>query len=53
MNDKYTNISNSVNIRGVGWPLWWRYFNDQSTNKTQKKPENLKFEIWITENQDV
>ena len=52
-NDKYTNISNSVNTRGVCWPLWWGYFNDQSTNKTRKKPENLKFEIWFTEDQDV
>ena len=52
-NDKYTNISNSVDTRGVRWPLWWGYFNDQSTNKTRKKPENLKFEIWFTGNQDV
>ena len=52
-NDKYTNISNSVDTRGVCWPLWWGYFNDQSTNKTRKKPENLKFEIWFTGNQDV
>ena len=52
-NDKYTNISNSVDTRGVCWPLWWGYFNDQSTNKTRKKPENLKFEIWFTEDQDV
>ena len=52
-NDKYANISNSVDTRGVCWPLWWGYFNDQSTNKTRKKPENLKFEIWFTEDQDV
>ena len=52
-NDKYTIISNSVGTRDVCWPLWWEYFNDQSTNKPRKKPENLKFEIWFAEDQDV
>ena len=52
-NDKYTNISNSVGTRGVCWPPWWGYFNDQSANKTREKPENVKFEIWFTEDQDV
>ena len=46
-NDKYTNISNSVNTRGVCWPLWWGYFNDQSTNETRKSPKtwSLRFDL--------
>ena len=28
-------------------------FNDQSANKTRKKAENLKFEIWFADDQDV
>ena len=52
-NDKFTNISNFVDTRGVCWPLGWGYFNVQSANKTRKKPKNLKFEIWFTEDQDV
>ena len=52
-NDKSTNISNSVDTRGVCWPLYWGYVNDQNANKTRTKPENLKFEIWLTEDQDV
>ena len=52
-NEKFTNISNFVVTRGVCWPLGWGYFNVQSANKTRKKPKNLKFEIWFTEDQDV
>ena len=52
-NDKSTTISSSVDTRGVCWPLGWGYVNDQSANKTRTKPENLKFEIWFTEDQDV
>ena len=43
--DKFTNISNSVDTRNVCWLLGWAYFNDQSPNKTSKKPENYEFEI--------
>ena len=52
-NDKSTTISSSVDTRGVCWPLGWGYVNDQSANKTRTKPENLKFEIWFTEDQDL
>ena len=48
-----TTISNSVDARGVCWLFGWGYFNDQSANKTRKKAENLKFEIWFTDNRDV
>ena len=51
--DKFTIISNSVDTRGVCWLFGWGYFNDQSANKTRKKAENLKFEIWFTNDQDV
>ena len=29
------------------------YFNNQSANKTEKKAEDLKFEIWFADNRDV
>ena len=29
------------------------YFNNQSANKTEKKAEDLKFEIWFAGNRDV
>ena len=51
--DKFTTISNSVDTRGVCWLFGWGYFNDQSANKTRKKAENLKFEIWFADDQDV
>ena len=51
--DKFTTISNSVDTRGVCWLFGWGYFNDQSANKTRKKVENLKFEIWFADDQDV
>ena len=51
--DKFTNISNSVDIRGVCWFFGWRYFNDQSANITRKKADNLKFEICFIEHQNV
>ena len=47
-------ICNSVDTRGVCWLFGWGYFCGQSANKTQKKKaENLKFEIWFPEDQDV
>ena len=51
--EKFTTISNSVDTRGVCWLFGWVYFNDQSANKKRKKAENLKFEIWFTDDQDV
>ena len=42
-NDKFTNISNFVDTRGVCWPLGWGYFNVQSANKTRKKLEVWEF----------
>ena len=51
--DKFTTISNSVDTRGICWLFGWGYVKDQSANKTQKKAENLKFEIWFTDDQDV
>ena len=51
--DKFTTISNSVDTPGVCWLFGWGYFNDQSANKTRKKAENLKFEIWFADDQDV
>ena len=29
------------------------YFNNQSANKTEKKAEDLKFEIWFSDNRDA
>ena len=29
------------------------YFNIQRANKTEKKAEDLKFEIWFADNRDV
>ena len=51
--DKFTTIPNSVDTRGVCWLVGWGYFNDQSANETRKKAENLKFEIWFADDQDV
>ena len=51
--EKFTTISNSVDTCGVYWLFGWGYFNDQSANKTRKKVENLKFEIWFADDQDV
>ena len=51
--DKFTTVSNSVDTRGICWLFGYGYFNDQSANKRQIKAENLKFEIWFTDNQDV
>ena len=51
--EKFTTISNSVDTRGVCWLFGWVYFNDQSANKKRKKAENMKFEIWFTDDQDV
>ena len=51
--DKFTNISNSVDTRNVCWLLGWAYFNDQSPNKTSKKPENYEFEILFIEDRDA
>ena len=50
---RFIIISNSVDTHGVCWLFEWGYFMDQSANKTQKKAENLKFEIWFTEDQHV
>ena len=50
---KLTTISNSVDTHGVCWLFGWGYFCGQSTDKTRKKAENLKFEIWFTDNQHV
>ena len=33
--------------------MTWGYFNNQSANKTEKKAEDLKFEIWFADNRDV
>ena len=51
--DKFTTVSKFVDTRGICWLFGWGYFNDQSANKTQKKAENLKFEMWFTDDQDV
>ena len=51
--DKFITISNSVDTRGACWLLGRGYFNGQSANKTRKKAENLKFEIWFADHQDV
>ena len=51
--EKFTTFSNSVDTRGVCWLFGWGYFNDQSANKTRKKAENLKFEIWFADDQVV
>ena len=51
--DKFTTISNSVDTRGVCWLFGWGYFNDQSANKTRRKAENWKFEIWFADDRDV
>ena len=48
-----TTISNSVDTGGVCWLFGWGHFNDQSANKTRKKAENLKFEIWFADDQEV
>ena len=50
---KFIIISNSVDTHVVCWLFEWGYFSDQSANKTQKEAENLKFEIWFTEDQHV
>ena len=47
--DKFTFISNSEDTLGVCWLFVWGYFIDQSANKTRKKPENLKFDVWLSE----
>ena len=51
--DKFTTVSKFVDTRGICWLFGWGYFNDQSANKTRKKVENLKFEIWFADDQDV
>ena len=33
--------------------MTWGYFNNQSANKTEKKAEDLKFEIWFSDNRDA
>ena len=50
---KFTTISNSADTQGVCWLFGWEYFDDQSEKKTLKKAENLKFEMWFIDDQDV
>ena len=51
--NKFITISNSVDTRGACWLFGRGYFHGQSANKTRKKAENLKFEIWFADDQDV
>ena len=50
---KFNTISNSVDTHGICWHFGWGYFNDQSANKSEKKAENLKFEILCTNDQEL
>ena len=50
---EFITISNSVDTHGVCWLFGWGYFWGQSSNKTRKKAEILKFEILFPEDQDV
>ena len=50
---KFTTISDSLETHGACWLFRWGYFSDQSANKMRKNAENLKLEIWFTEDQHV